>query len=140
MMDKVLIAIIIIGLLIATLVIFYFIGKKSESKKYCYSVYVPVNLGLCNNRIEYRIEHKVTLDVYNYISNLRTENCDLKRENGKLDSELKSIKPIVEKKELKPAISENCEDCIYCIKSPFYRKDILGCIKDNVCDDFKKGE
>ena len=137
-MNKVLMTIIIIGLLIATLVIFYFIGKKSESKKYCRSISVSVNFG--NDRIEYRIVDKVTLDVYNYISNLRTENCDLKRENGKLDSELKSIKPIVEKKELKPAISENCEDCIYCIKSPFYRKDILGCIKDNVCDDFKKGE
>lgn len=139
-MNKVLMTIIIIGLLIATLVIFYFIGKKSESKKYCYSVSVPINLGLGNDEIEYRIAHKVTLNVYNYISNLRTENRDLKRENEKLNYELKYIKPIVENKELKPAISKNCEDCIYCIKSPFYRKDILGCIKDNVCDDFKKGE
>ena len=139
-MNKLLLTIIIIGFYVISAIIGFFIGKKSKSKKYCCSVYVPVNLGLCNDRIEYRIEHKVTLDVYNYISNLRTENCDLKRENGKLDSELKSIKPIVEKKELKPAISKKCEDCIYCIKSPFYKNDILGCIKDNVCDDFKKGE
>ena len=139
-MNKLLLTIIIIGFYVISAIIGFFIGKKSKSKKCCCSVYVPVNLGLCNDRIEYRIEHKVTLDVYNYISNLRTENCDLKRENGKLDSELKSIKPIVEKKELKPAISKNCEDCIYCIKSPFYKNDILGCIKDNVCDDFKKGE
>ena len=99
-MNKLLLTIIIIGFYVISAIIGFFIGKKSKSKKYCCSVYVPVNLGLCNDRIEYRIEHKVTLDVYNYISNLRTENCDLKRENGKLDSELKSIKPIVEKKEL----------------------------------------
>lgn len=139
-MNKVLLTIILIGFYVIAVIVGFFIGKKSKSKKYCCSVSVPVNLELGNDGIEYRIAHKVTLDIYNYISNLRTENCCLKRENGKLDSELKSIKPIVEKKELKPAISKNCEDCIYCIKSPFNRKDILGCIKDNVCDDFKKGD
>lgn len=97
-MNKILMTIIIIGLLTVTFVIFYFIGKKSESQKYFRSVSIPVNFEPGNSEIEYRIAYKVTPEVYNYISNLREENCDLKRENGKLDSELKSIKPILENK------------------------------------------
>ena len=63
----------------------------------------------------------------------------LKNENYRLSSELKAIKPVVESADYKPALSADCQDCIYCVKSR-WSGEILGCRKDNICEDFKRGE
>ena len=62
---------------------------------------------------------------------------DLQFENSKLKAELKRIKPIVESKDYKPAISKDCGDCKFCVRSPWNNDIIIGCRKDNVCADFK---
>ena len=77
--------------------------------------------------------------VFNYIVELKQEISNLKRTKIELERELKAIKPIVERKEYKPAISEDCYNCIYVVKSPF-NNNILGCRKDNVCEDYKPEE
>ena len=74
---------------------------------------------------------KVNEDVYYYISSLKEEIHDLRR----AEHELKAIKPIVESKDLKCAISEFCGSCRFVVRSP-YSRDIIGCRKGCVCDDF----
>lgn len=64
---------------------------------------------------------------------------DLQFENLNLKAELKCIKPIVESKDYKPALSKNCGDCKFCVRSP-WNNDIIGCRKDNVCADFETME
>ena len=64
---------------------------------------------------------------------------DLQFENLNLKSELKCIKPIVESKDYKPALSKDCGDCKFCVRSP-WNNDIIGCRKDNVCADFETME
>ena len=77
--------------------------------------------------------------VFNHVVELEQEIRDLKYKNGELEKELNAIKPVVERKEYKPAISEDCYKCIYVVKSPF-NSNILGCRKDNVCEDYKPEE
>lgn len=75
----------------------------------------------------FRIEDlKRVLDKYEY-------ECKV------LENKLKEIEPIVESKKLKPAISTNCLDCKFCIRSR-HGGDILGCCHDNVCDDYDPKE
>lgn len=64
---------------------------------------------------------------------------DLQFENLNLKAELKCIKPIVESKDYKPALSKDCGDCKFCVRSP-WNNDIIGCRKDNVCADFETME
>ena len=64
---------------------------------------------------------------------------DLQFENLNLKAELKCIKPIVESKDYKPALSKDCSDCKFCVRSP-WNNDIIGCRKDNVCADFETME
>lgn len=77
--------------------------------------------------------------VFNYVLELKQEISSLKHTKIELERELKAIKPIVERKEYKPAVSEDCFNCIYVVKSSF-NGDILGCRKDNVCEDYKPEE
>lgn len=77
--------------------------------------------------------------VFNYVTELEQEIRDLKYKNSELEKELKAIKPVVERKEYKPAISEDCYNCIYVVKSPF-NNNILGCRKGSVCEDYKPEE
>ena len=64
---------------------------------------------------------------------------DLQFENLNLKAELKCIKPIVESKDYKPALSKDCGDCKFCVRSP-WNNDIIGCRKDNVGADFETME
>ena len=77
--------------------------------------------------------------VFNYVVELKREIRDLKHTRIELEKELKAIKPIVERKEYKPAISQDCYNCVYVVKSPF-NNNILGCRKDNVCENYKPEE
>lgn len=52
-----------------------------------------------------------------------------------LEQELKAIKPVIEHKDYKPCISAKCCDCIYSVRSSHDNR-LLGCFKDNVCEDF----
>lgn len=52
-----------------------------------------------------------------------------------LEQELKAIKPVIEHKDYKPCVSADCCDCKYSVRSIFGDK-LLGCFKDNVCEDF----
>lgn len=97
-----------------------FSGKKSEF----------VNVASVNINGEYIT---VPLAVANRIQELSHENSNLK-------NELESIKPIIANKDLKPAISRDCINCKFVVKSR-WNGEILGCRKDIVCEDFvPKGE
>lgn len=52
-----------------------------------------------------------------------------------LEQELKAIKPVIEHKDYKPCVSADCYGCKYSVRSIFGDK-LLGCFKDNVCEDF----
>lgn len=97
-----------------------FSGKKSEF----------VNVA----SVDINGEHiTVPLAVANRIQELSYENSNLK-------DELESIKPIIANKDLKPAISRDCINCKFVVKST-WDGAILGCRKDIVCEDFMpKGE
>lgn len=85
----------------------------------------------------------VNLKLYNYVTSLRDEIYELKKEkfhieneNQRLECELNAIKPILNSNDYKPAISEDCDSCVYVVRSTYSGK-VLGCRKDNVCDDYK---
>ena len=77
---------------------------------------------------------------YDYVLYLQKKIRDVEDEKSKLEKELKSIKPIIQSERYKPAISTDCGDCKYCVRSP-WNNEIIGCRKDIVCNDFiQKGE
>ena len=85
----------------------------------------------------------VDLKLYNYVVSLRGEIYDLEKEKSnieyktqRLESELNAIKPILNSNDYKPAISEDCDSCVYVVCSTYSGK-VLGCRKDNVCNDYK---
>ena len=80
-------------------------------------------------------EHQEYWDIYNKLNEVRTENVELKIQNRELKRKLDEIKPILANHQLKPAISKDCSECRYVVKSKD-GFDILGCRKDAVCEDF----
>lgn len=81
----------------------------------------------------------VPIKVSDYINSLRRENDDLKYKVNCLEGELIAVKPVVAKSTFKQAVSRDCSCCKYALNST-WNGDILGCIKDNVCEDFVKKE
>ena len=77
--------------------------------------------------------------VRDYIYKLRSELLEARQKESRLQAELDDILPVFEEKELKPAISPYCGECIYCVTSQYDWK-ILGCGKDILCEDFKPQE
>lgn len=74
---------------------------------------------------------------YKYILELENGLRDKDREIYDLRAELKSISPIIKSEHYKPALSTDCGHCKYVVLSPF-NKRIIGCRKQNVCEDFEK--
>ena len=74
-----------------------------------------------------------------FIEQLKEENHELKHELAVKSNELYRIKPILERNDFKPAISTDCANCKYVVKNT-WNNDVLGCRKDNVCDDFSPKE
>lgn len=72
-------------------------------------------------------------EVYKYIEQLQNKEFEL----SKVRHELEAVKPIVKSNKYRQAISIDCGDCKYVVRSP-YSKDIIGCCKDNVCEDFTR--
>ena len=70
---------------------------------------------------------------------LRYENMEIKMEKKHVEEHLKKVLPIVEHKDFKLAMSNDCGDCNYRVLDP-YTKNIIGCRKDNVCADFDPEE
>lgn len=77
----------------------------------------------------------VDQDVADYIYKIEQQILILNSRNENLEAELKVIKPIIETKKLKPAVSDKCESCIHVCTSN-WNGAILGCKKDCVCDDY----
>lgn len=77
------------------------------------------------------------MNIAKYIGKLERENHNLQKEKHELELELKSIKPVLECQDLKPAVSKHCQDCKYVALSTWNR-DILGCRKDALCKDFEE--
>lgn len=81
-----------------------------------------------------------------YIRYLKDEHvnhiCEISRlkyENEKLKTELECIKPIIEKKELEPAISNRCDKCKFAVKSK-WNNEVLGCCRKSVCEYYSPKE
>ena len=83
--------------------------------------------------------YPVDIEVRNYVWALLDYIHDIRFEKHQLEAELKAIKPILENKDYKPAITKDCGDCRYVVRSK-YSGDIIGCRKDIVCEDFKEKE
>lgn len=83
---------------------------------------------------------KVNEDIYYYILSLKNEIHDLKYDLARSEKELEAIKPIIERPDYKPAISGECGNCHFVVRS-HWSSDIVGCRKGLVCEDFteKKG-
>ena len=82
-------------------------------------------------------ELSVDYEAYYYISKLEKELSDRDHIISKLRHELESPKPIVKSEHYKPALSTDCGDCKYVVRSP-WNNSIIGCRKQNVCEDFEK--
>ena len=78
-------------------------------------------------------------EVARYIRSLETEIQDLRNTIFDLRQELDSIRPVFEKTELKPAVSEYCETCKYCVRTRLNRA-VIGCCKDITCEDYAPNE
>lgn len=97
-------------------------------KKTTYPVYID----------SIKFEVKDLMLVY-MIERLKDDNGDLKRKMAEMTHELTRIKPILEHKDFKPAISKDCADCKFAVKSQ-WNHEILGCRKNNLCEDFSLKE
>ena len=75
---------------------------------------------------------KLNEELQNTLDKLFAEKSKLMR----TENELKAIKQLVESKEYKPAMSKDCQDCKYALKSKF-NGELIGCRKDNLCNDFE---
>ena len=75
--------------------------------------------------------------TYDYIQSLKKELRDTKGELIKVQAELKALKPVITNKDWKPAMSSDCGECKYVVRSR-WNSDIIGCRKDCVCNDFAK--
>ena len=84
-------------------------------------------------------DHKEYWDLTRKLNELRRENLELKLENKDLKRELKAIKPVLANPQLKPAVSKDCHECRYVVKSK-HDGSVLGCRKDAVCSDFVANE
>lgn len=78
-------------------------------------------------------------EVARYIRSLETEIQDLRNTIFDLRQELDSIRPVFDKTELKPAVSEYCETCKYCVRTRLNRA-VIGCCKDITCEDYVPNE
>lgn len=83
-------------------------------------------------------------ELENEVKELRKENLryrrkmdDLCMENTSLRISLEPFKPILENPKLKPAITPFRSLCDYRVMSG---SNVVGCCKDNVCDDFTRRE
>lgn len=88
----------------------------------------------------------VSPNLTRYIKRLKDKHvnhiCEighLKCENEKLKTELECIKPIIEKKELEPAISNRCDKCKFAVRSN-WNNEILGCCRKSVCEYYSPEE
>ena len=59
----------------------------------------------------------------------------LYRQQADLLMQLKPFKPVLTNPKLKPAVTPFCELCNYRVMN---RDKVIGCCKDNVCDDFAR--
>ena len=81
----------------------------------------------------------VPIEVSDYIDLLKKKNMDLEHKIKCLEGELIAVKPVVANPTFKQAVSKDCSRCKYVLNSR-WNGDILGCMKDNVCEDFVKKE
>lgn len=88
----------------------------------------------------------VSPNLARHIRYLREQHIDhiceigrLKHENEKLKTELECIKPIIEKKELEPAISNRCDKCRFAVRSK-WNNEVLGCCRKSVCEYYSPRE
>lgn len=82
--------------------------------------------------------YTVDKEVKEYIKDLERIEMELfceRKERRRLEIELDNIKPILNSKDYKPAISKDCGDCKYVVKTKCSGY-VIGCRKDNLCDNF----
>lgn len=95
----------------------------------------------CSLRIEdefYPVPEKVNdyiSELKRTIHDLENENLELTKKNISTLAKLDAIKPVVNSPKYEPALSRDCIDCKYVVKSSWDRT-IIGCRKNNVCGDF----
>ena len=99
-----------------------------------------------NNKFKYHQLKKINgMDVwvdgctFDYIRKLEELNRDLKHKIASLEHEIEQMKPVIKHKNLKPAMSDKCDDCRFVVKNR-WNGDILGCRKDAVCSDYAPKE
>lgn len=97
-------------------------------KKTTYPVYI--------DGIKFDVENLMLVQM---IERLKDDNHALKRNMAKMTEEVKAIMPILKHKDFKPAMSEQCIDCKFVVKNP-WNGTVLGCRKDNLCEDFSPKE
>lgn len=74
-------------------------------------------------------------ELKNNIRNLTKNVGDYCKQLSDAKYELDAIKPILSSDSYKPAISRDCVDCKYALRSE-HSGDVIGCRKDNLCVDF----
>ena len=82
-------------------------------------------------------DEPITVDkrVYDYVIELENELNDYKRQVLRLSTEINELVPLLKDKPYGPAISKDCKTCRYCV---IRNSRVLGCMKNNVCEDYQK--
>lgn len=75
--------------------------------------------------------------TFKYVNSLIGQKEMYRKRARDLELELKAIKPVVESKSYRPAISKDCGECKYVLRST-YNADIIGCRIENVCEKFER--
>lgn len=79
------------------------------------------------------------IGVARHIDDLKQTILKLELKNSMLENELSEIKPILERPDLRPAVSKCCSDCKYVVLSG-WNGQVLRCKKDAVCEDYIERE
>lgn len=67
----------------------------------------------------------------------KSDLAECKSENAEMKNKIEIDWPVISNPILEPAISEQCRNCKYVIKSG-WNNDVLKCCKNSVCMDFEK--
>ena len=78
-------------------------------------------------------------NIARHVRKIEAENNMLNMKVEELEHELNIIKPVLENKELRDAVSVDCDACKYVVRSRWDGR-VLKCRKGVVCKDFEEAK
>lgn len=89
---------------------------------------------LIKSNKHWQTEYRNMRDEY---YDIKSDLDECKRENAEMKHKIEIDWPVISNPLLEPAISRQCRNCKYAVKSG-WDNDVLKCCKNSICMDFQK--